>query len=308
MRTFFERYGSGECQFVWDELHSLGGDVRNPGIIEDAREVAQETVRRATLNLKIIIARLTAVGYRFEGTSERGEILADPPQDIVKRLAAFERALGGPLPLILTAWYQQVGSVSLMGSHSLFCPQTPENGAAGLEKLSAAQLSSVREQVTPDPFVMYSFDESSLDQLRFATDPARRLANAQARLRDFDETLARTRESTAAEFPNIFAEIEKRLAPEREKLEQRVREAAKPVVFQLAVGPDDIMKFGESGDSYYVALPDPGADFVMRMGGSEETFVNYLRRSFRCGGFAGWDGLPNIPRELADLGSTLLPL
>ena len=55
MKTFFERYSGGECELVWNELHSLGGDVCNPAIIEDVRAVAQETVRRANLNLKIII-------------------------------------------------------------------------------------------------------------------------------------------------------------------------------------------------------------------------------------------------------------
>ena len=306
MTAFFERYSSGECELVWNELHSLGGDVREPSIIEDVRAVAQETVRRATINLKIIIGWLTAVGYLFADAPVRGQVMTNPPKDIVKRIDAFERALGGPLPLILTAWYQQVGSVSLMGSHPVFCPHTPEKVAASLEKPSAEQLSSIRNQVTPDPFVMYPFDDSSLDEFRLATAAPRRLANAQARLSDFDHILAETRQ--LIRFPDILAQIEKRLEPEREKLEQRMDDVSKPVVFQLELGPDDIMKFGESGDSYYVTLPDAGADFVIRTSGSEETFVNYMRRSFRCGGFAGWDAFPNIPQELADLGSKLLPL
>jgi hypothetical protein len=68
------------------------------------------------------------------------------------------------------------------------------------------------------------------------------------------------------------------------------------------------MKFGESGDSYYVTVPDPNADFVMRTTGPKKTFVQYLRRSFQCGGFAGWHGRLDIPPERRNLSSNLLPL
>ena len=177
------------------------------------------------------------MGYKFEDDPERGEILINPPKDIVKRLDAFERALGGPLPLILTAWYQQVGSVSLIGLHPLFCPPKRVYTASSLDRPSAEQFRSIREQVIPDPFVMYPFDDSSVDEFRLPTDPARLLEDAQARVRDFDQTMARTREITAERFPEILAEIEKRLAPEREKLEERARDVAKPVAFQLELGP-----------------------------------------------------------------------
>jgi hypothetical protein len=306
MPSLYEQYIGGAYSEVWDELRRLGGDVRQAGTIEDATAVTRETVRRAKLNLATVVQRLTALGYAFD--SELTAILRNPPKNISKRLAAFEAALGGKLPLILTSWYEQVGSISLMGSHPVLCPQTPGHAAGSLAKLSAEQLRSIQTQVTPDPFVMSAFDGSSLGRFRHDNDPAQRLRQAQARLREFEETMARTRESTAKGFPDVFAKIEQRLAPQRDQLEQAVRDAGKPVAFHLELGPDDIMKFGESGDSYYVALPDTGADFIIRGTGPEETFVAYLRRSFRCGGFAGWDGLPNIPPALVELGARLLPI
>jgi len=43
------------------------------------------------------------------------------------------------------------------------------------------------------------------------------------------------------------------------------------------------------------------------MTGPDESFVGYLRRSFRYGGFAGWHGATSVP-TLIDLGARLLPL
>lgn len=306
MASLYERYIGGAYVEVWDELRRLGGAVRQPGTIEDAAAVAQETVRRTKLNFATIIEQLNELSYTFDCGPEL--LLRDPPRNIQKRLAAFEKKLGGKLPVILAAWYEQVGSVSLMGSHPLLSPHAPGHHPGSLTKPSREQLRSIQTQVTPDPFVMSAFDDSSIDRFRHEADPRRRVEEAQSRLREFDENMTRTRDSTAARFPDVFARIQERLAPQRELLEQAVSDAEKPATFYLALGPDDIMKFGESGDSYYVALPDDGADFIIRGTGPEETFVSYLRRSFRCGGFGGWDGLPNIPIELVKLGGRLLPI
>lgn len=303
MQDLFRRYIAGEREEVWADLRNLGAEVRSPALIGEAMAVAQETVRRAKLNLQSIILRLNELGFAF---AKSGGLLVEPAKDVKKRLARLERDLGGPMPLILSAWYEQIGAVSILGSHPVFCP--PPVSAAGIGRLTGAQLESMRNQVTPDPFVMFSFDAGALARFRRASDPARRLTEAQARLREFDANMAQTRATTAEKFPDVFSQIELRLAPEREKLQQAVRHAATPAAFHLEVGPDDVTKFGESGDSYYVALPDGGADFLLLTTGPEETFVSYLRRSFRCGGFAGWDGFANIPPELLHLGSSLLPL
>jgi len=48
----------------------------------------------------------------------------DPPNEhTAGNLAKLEKAADGPLPLWLRAWYEQVGRVSLMGSHPVLNPK-----------------------------------------------------------------------------------------------------------------------------------------------------------------------------------------
>lgn len=272
----------------------------------DATAVAQETVRRAKLNFQNIIEGLIGLGYRFaESHGDRTGMISDPPENITTQLDEFEHDLRGPVPLVLRAWYQQIGSVSLMGSHPIFCPEPPARAIRAASPIPA-QFRSIRDQVSPDPFMMDPFDPSLFGDFRRAADPARRGVEAEGRLREFDEMMAHMRASIPSKSIEVFAQTEERLRPMREKLEQQFRRATEPMVFQLALGPDSTMKCGESGDSYYVALPDENADFLVR--GLEETFVHYLRRTFRCAGFAGWDGRPDTPLELVHLSSKLLPV
>jgi hypothetical protein len=295
--TLLERYRRGECEAVWNALHGLGGRVRNPDLIEDATAVARETVDRAKRNLESIANRLVTLGYRFDDPpAKRGGIVRDPPEHISERLVAFERELGGPLPLILTAWFEQIGSVSLVGSHPVLCPQ------------AATERSPKRAPVIADPFAMDPFDPTPFEHFRRTSDPAERLARAERALHDFDRTLAQTRATIADNFPDMLAQTEKRLMHKREELEHALREAEQPVAFRLAIAPDDNTKFGQNGNRHYVTLPDPAADFTISRSSGDLTFVEYLRRSFHCGGFAGWHGRPDLPQDLLGLASRLLPV
>ena len=77
---------------------------------------------------------------------------------------------------------------------------------------------------------------------------------------------------------------------------------------QLVIAPDDLHKANISGDAYYVNLPDARADFEFD-DWHKSTFVNYLRATFRWGGFPGWERSANPPRkEIAELSEGLLPL
>ena len=53
--------------------------------------------------------------------------------------------------------------------------------------------------------------------------------------------------------------------------------------------PDEFHKANYSGgENYHVTIPNPGADFVIEgMYGINERFIDYLRESFRYGGFRG---------------------
>ncbi len=162
-RSFLERYRAGEHVAVWDDLVALGKGVRQPRYFADAVAVADETMRRARHNVELIIRRLDDAGYLFippaigDGTVLRAgthpksiaaAIVAaarntpplenrnvfDPPgSETAQGLRKLEEESGGPLPISLRAWYEQVGGVSLLGSHAELCPEG---------------------EVTPDPLVV----------------------------------------------------------------------------------------------------------------------------------------------------------
>jgi hypothetical protein len=69
-----------------------------------------------------------------------------------------------------------------------------------------------------------------------------------------------------------------------------IREAENwPRQFRFCFAPDEFHKANYSGgENYHVALPDPGADFLIEgMCEIVETFVEYLRASLVNGGFRG---------------------
>ena len=72
---------------------------------------------------------------------------------------------------------------------------------------------------------------------------------------------------------------------------------------RLAVA-DEQLDYG-----YSVALPDAAADAALKGAPRDIAFVDYLRLSFECGGFAGWAHSKDPPRqEIAFLTQGLLPI
>ncbi|HKD77291.1 MAG TPA: hypothetical protein VKB76_17435, partial [Ktedonobacterales bacterium] len=63
--SFLQRYKAGEYIQVWDDLQSLGPVVYHPHYYDQARAVAQETMRRVCANIERLIPRLQQVGYIF---------------------------------------------------------------------------------------------------------------------------------------------------------------------------------------------------------------------------------------------------
>ncbi len=61
-----------------------------------------------------------------------------PPKNTAKLLAKLETMAGGPLPLSLKAWFEEVGNVCLMGEHPTLNP--------------------AQHPVAPDPLVMFPLD------------------------------------------------------------------------------------------------------------------------------------------------------
>jgi hypothetical protein len=142
---FYDRYQAGAHREVWRELISLGDRVREDRHAADALAVAYETMGRVRENVRTLVERLTALGYRFGMSGTRHETArahTPPPPDIHTQIVSFERAYG-VLPLSLRAFYEVVGDVNLIGSHPTLAP------ADG--------------PVATDPLVVYALDEGAVE-------------------------------------------------------------------------------------------------------------------------------------------------
>jgi hypothetical protein len=263
----FERYVAGEHRDVWRELVALGAAVREDAHAADALAVAYETMRRVDTNLRTLIERLTAIGYRFtpngagqsavsrlsgglldmlawtrdmmrggasQGTpqrvSQKLQPHVPPGPNAAREVADFEKEFG-VLPLSLRAFYEVVGEVNLIGNHPTLDP--PGNAIA------------------TDPLVVYGLDVGALE---------------------YDE------------------EGDEEGAPSA-----------------ITIAPDDLHKANVSGgDPYTMTFPDPRADGELIDERHGVFFVDYLRLCFEFGGFPGYEGKSAAPPELRALADGLV--
>src|SRR6185312_10325462 len=128
---------------VWLELIALGTGVRTDQYAADVRAVAYTTMSRVARNLAAIIERLREIGYEFEvesgdqtnvipfgaarrnlwtgtPTSERGMPLMPPERRLADMIRLQQDA--GPFSVSLRAWFEIVGSVTLLGRHPILSP------------------------------------------------------------------------------------------------------------------------------------------------------------------------------------------
>ena len=110
---WLQRYQSGECEQVWNEMTGLGPDIRSRKYLTAAESVAHETMRRARSNIEVLVTRLNSMGYRFW---EPDQMWQRPDED-EKEVWARLQEDGATLPLSLAAWIERVGRVNLNGSH-----------------------------------------------------------------------------------------------------------------------------------------------------------------------------------------------
>jgi hypothetical protein len=120
--NYLDRYLWGEHEQVWTDLQALGPAVREEPIVSLAREVADETMRRVRRNREVIVSRLDALGYAFgvypdgsHGYYTQGPLISASDQTRADYVRLEKRT--GPLPLSLTAFWHEVGSVDLVGMH-----------------------------------------------------------------------------------------------------------------------------------------------------------------------------------------------
>jgi hypothetical protein len=122
MPTFHERYIAGEYEQVWDDMCSLGPDVRKPTYFDDAVAVARETMQRVRRNCEMLIPRLQGLGWRFgyewagdwaaEEVARQPPLLGEPtPVEVLDNIEANN----GLLPISLRAFYEVVGAINFVG-------------------------------------------------------------------------------------------------------------------------------------------------------------------------------------------------
>lgn len=80
--------------------------------------------------------------------------------------------------------------------------------------------------------------------------------------------------------------------------------------FLIPIAPDDYHKENVSGGApYEIAVPCRDADAILLNEWHQTSFINYLRISFRWGGFPGWERYPTKPEALLrSLTEGLLPI
>jgi hypothetical protein len=204
----------------------------------------------------------------------------------LRGITRFEKELGGPMPLLLVAWYEQIEAISLVGTHRGI------NGGPGF---------------CADPFAMIPLSMEPLRDFQSAPDTAAIRQRIERQMREMEEAIALWR-PTVAEMPEIAERMERdhafRLAEKHAELARLER----PRQFSLPLGPDEIAKAGESGDCYCTPLPNGTADFLVDGLPGGMTFLEYLRRTFACGGFPGWYEIEDRPAELELLSRDLLPI
>jgi hypothetical protein len=89
-------------------------------------------------------------------------IFSPPDAETPGMLERLEKAAGGPVPLSLRAWYEQVGGVSLMGSDQVLNPVDFSNWSVLQQFQSLVQgampIAPPGEECAPDPLVIYPLD------------------------------------------------------------------------------------------------------------------------------------------------------
>lgn len=126
--TWLARYLQGFHQEVYDELLALGEQVFAEPFSYEALLVAREIMRRVKYNITVLLPRLHTLGYQFgvgffEGMTpeERASaerdvpIYREPDEQAREKVQTLEQ-FTGTLPLALKYWYEEVGSVNLVGA------------------------------------------------------------------------------------------------------------------------------------------------------------------------------------------------
>lgn len=148
-------YNAGDYVRVWSRLRELGALVREPAYRDEALAVAHETMHRVGANSDTVHRRLLDLGYQFQYPEQA---LIPPDSQTQSLLDNVEKVIGY-LPLSLTAFYLEVGSVNFMQSrrqlvqfHRPEREAAPEMAVLGEEDpLVVDPISKLVSQLTANP-------------------------------------------------------------------------------------------------------------------------------------------------------------
>ena len=119
MTTWIDRYRAGEREEVWEDLRSLGTEVRTDAYRSDAQAVCDEMASRARTNIDLLIRRLRAEGFEFVSNDALNHLrtpFVAPTPDAPAFAAWLDESLGR-IPLAVSSWIRIVGDVWLVGVH-----------------------------------------------------------------------------------------------------------------------------------------------------------------------------------------------
>jgi hypothetical protein len=133
MSHFYDRYQRGFYQEVYDDLLAMQEQVFDDELIyRDAVLVAKTMMQRVKYNIEVLIPRLADLKYQFAGSglvknSVRNSLLDEsghmyetspvfhaPEAEMSQKISNLEQHFGS-FPLSLKYWYEEVGSVNLIG-------------------------------------------------------------------------------------------------------------------------------------------------------------------------------------------------
>lgn len=102
-----QRYDAGEREAVWAEVVAAGPDA------PEAEAVARRLMERVRFNVERLHRALLDEGYVF---ARPDKALVPPADDVEDAIARVEEEIG-PVPLAITAWAREVGTVDFVGTH-----------------------------------------------------------------------------------------------------------------------------------------------------------------------------------------------
>jgi hypothetical protein len=324
--NFLQRYEAGEHEAVWADMMALGRQVRERPYLADAFAVARETMRRARHNVEAIIERLDALGYHF------WDGVQGPRREPLRKVTLGARKIeASSLDGMLSAMFEEARSlppealtpVMIEQLHNIYrlavWPwQDTSRLARGERHPADAAATALFEQAkkTPPTAVATTLLADMDRQSRVAMNQLRTAWNEREGSRvETPKTVDHRKDQRV--FQGVHADP-LMVAIDMSEIEEWMDEAASSAgrrSMDVVVGWDAKAKARltvenvELDYGYTLAIPSGAADAILAGRTPAMNFVDYLRLAFRWGGFPGWAGEANPPRqELEFLTQGLLPL